>query len=188
MEIKNKKTNKIYTLEKITKYKLTSDEGEILLLTREDLKDYEVLPKKDSYNSDNIVIYTDGAYKSSIDQGGWAYVVMKDEKEIDYDFNGVKNTTNNRMEISGVLGALIWVSLTSYINVKIITDSQYVFGTITKNWKRNKNLELWKKIDELLNKLSDRNITFEWTKGHDSNIGNNRADELAVKGSNLYIV
>ena len=40
MEVKNKKTNKIYTLEKITKYKLTSKEGEILLLTNNELKDY----------------------------------------------------------------------------------------------------------------------------------------------------
>ena len=186
MEVKNKKTNKIYTLEKITKYKLTSKEGEILLLTNNELKDYEV-----SYNnSDDIVIYTDGAYKSSTDQGGWAYVVMKNNIEIGYDFNGVKNTTNNRMEISGVLGALTWALLSGYTNIKICTDSQYVFGTIARNWKRNKNLELWKKIDELLNKLSNKNknITFEWIKGHDGNIGNNRADELAVKGSNLYIV
>lgn len=184
MEVKNKKTNKIYTLEKITKYKLTSKEGEILLLTKNELKDYEV-----SYNnSDDIVIYTDGAYKSSTDQGGWAYVVMKNNIEIDYDFNGAKNTTNNRMEISGVLGALTWALLSVYTNIKICTDSQYVFGTIKRNWKRNKNLELWKKIDELLNKLSNKNITFEWIKGHDGNIGNNRADELAVKGSNLYIV
>ena len=187
MQIKNKETGKIYTIEEITKYKLTSeDKQEVILISKEELKDYSKLDVKDS----DIIIYTDGAYKPSIDQGGWAYVVMENNKEIDNDFGGMKNTTNNKMEISGVIYALSWIDMHPEVkgNIKIITDSQYVFGTITKGWKRNKNLDLWNKIDKSLNELKYRNISFEWTKGHDGNIGNNRADELAVRGSKLFIV
>ena len=50
-------------------------------------------------------IYTDGAYSSSRNQGGWAFVVVQDNKIIHKEYDGLLNTTNNRMEIMGVLKA-----------------------------------------------------------------------------------
>ena len=43
-----------------------------------------------------IILYCDGAYSSSRDQGGWAFVVLKDGEKIHSDFFPEKKTTNNR--------------------------------------------------------------------------------------------
>ena len=51
------------------------------------------------------VIYTDGAYSSSRNQGGWAFVVVQNNEVIYKEYDGLINTTNNRMEIMGVLKA-----------------------------------------------------------------------------------
>ncbi|WP_423055802.1 ribonuclease HI, partial [Bacillus atrophaeus] len=46
-----------------------------------------------------LQIYTDGAYKSSIDQGGIGIVWMKDDKVFKKYSKGFKHTTNNKMEL-----------------------------------------------------------------------------------------
>ena len=131
-------------------------------------------------------IYTDGAYAPSRNQGGWAYVIENGH----FDYNGVFDTTSNRMEMTGVLEALKYINREySDITVIIFTDSQYVWGTLTKGWKRNKNEDLWNQIDFCLNESRTRNITisFEWIRGHDGNEYNEKADKLAVRGSKLIL-
>ena len=56
-----------------------------------------------------IRIFTDGAYRPSVDQGGWAIVVVKDGNIIKTDYNGKLHTTNNIMELTGVLKALSYI-------------------------------------------------------------------------------
>ena len=56
-------------------------------------------------------IYTDGAYSNKRKQGGWSYIILYNNKIIHKDFRGVKNTTNNRMEILAVLEDLITLLL-----------------------------------------------------------------------------
>ena len=75
-----------------------------------------------------IHVYTDGAYSSSRDQGGWSYVVLYKNQLIKKEFGGVKATTNNRMEILAVLNAVELFKNTTH-SVNIYTDSMYVVGS-----------------------------------------------------------
>ena len=53
-----------------------------------------------------MIIFTDGACKTSDKTGGWAFVVIDGEKKIYSEFNSEDNTTNNRMEIMACIKAL----------------------------------------------------------------------------------
>ena len=130
-----------------------------------------------------IHIYTDGAYSSSRDQGGWSYVVLYKNHLIKKEFGGVKSTTNNRMEILAVLNAVELFKNTTQ-SVNIYTDSMYVVGSLTLNWKRNANLDLWEKF----NSYDLSKFNFLHVKGHNDNKYNEMCDDLAVLGSHLKIL
>lgn len=127
-----------------------------------------------------VKIYTDGAYAPSRNKGGWAFVVIKDNKKIHSSFFGEEETTNNRMEIQAVIEAIIWAKENKLTKIEIFTDSMYVIGTMSKNWKRNKNHDLWKILDELV-----LNMTISWNhvKGHEGDKYNELCDALAVEAS-----
>jgi len=127
-----------------------------------------------------VEIWTDGAYKPTTDQGGWAFICENGYR----DFNGVKNTTNNRMEMTAVIEALKYFNSLKLESGTIYSDSQYVINTLNKGWKRSKNLDLWKALDE----QNKGNIAFVWVKGHDDNEMNNKVDKLAVLGSELFLI
>lgn len=129
-----------------------------------------------------IEIYTDGAYSPSRDQGGWAFVVLKDGDKLHSDFNFTKTTTNNRMEIQGAIEAIKYMNSIKETSFTIYTDSMYVIGTMTLNWKKKKNLDLWEELDKLLN-----NQVIEWkhVKGHSGDIYNELCDALAVEATKV---
>ena len=130
-----------------------------------------------------IHVYTDGAYSSSRDQGGWSYVVLYKNQLIKKEFGGIKATTNNRMEILAVLNAVeLFKNNTQSVN--IYTDSMYVVGSLTLNWKRNANLDLWEKF----NSYDLSKFNFLHVKGHNDNTYNEMCDDLAVLGSHLKIL
>ena len=127
-----------------------------------------------------VKIYTDGAYAPSRNKGGWAFVVIKNNKKIHSSFFGEEETTNNRMEIQAVIEAIIWAKENKLTKIEIFTDSMYVIGTMSKNWKRNKNHDLWEILDELV-----LNMTISWNhvKGHEGDKYNELCDALAVEAS-----
>lgn len=129
-----------------------------------------------------LKVYADGAYSSSRKQGGWAFVVIEDDIKIHSDFFPVKDTTNNRMEIEAIIEACIWLKANNYSEVEIFSDSMYVIGTMTLNWKRKKNNDLWEKIDEVTKDLS---ITWIHVKGHSGDKYNELCDALAVQASQV---
>ena len=142
--------------------------------------------------SDKIVhIFTDGACKGNPGPGGWGAVLKYGEKikEI-YGFS--KDTTNNMMELTGVIEAL--KSLNRSCEIVITTDSNYVKDGITEwihQWKRKgwktankkpvKNKVLWQTLD---NEVSRHQITWRWVKGHSGHPENERADQLANQAVN----
>lgn len=131
-----------------------------------------------------LQIYTDGAYKSSIDQGGIGIVWMKDNEVFKKYSKGFKHTTNNKMELIAMLCAFKSIK-TSMDEVEFISDSQYVLGCLTKGWKKKKNVELWNIIDKEYERVKPliKNIKFTHVKGHQDCFGNNLADELASNAS-----
>jgi len=129
-------------------------------------------------------IYTDGAYSPIRDQGGVGLVFVKNSKVILKWSKGIKNTTNNRCELYAVIKAL--QSISKKIDcLKIYSDSQYVICSINNGWKRNKNIDLWKTFDLMLQKAKSHcsDIQFIWVKGHSDTEFNNLADNLAVEAS-----
>lgn len=140
-----------------------------------------------------VKIYTDGACSGNPGPGGWGAILMYGDirKEMS---GGAKETTNNRMELLGVITAL--EALNQPCEVELYTDSQYVVNAINqgwlkswilKGWKRKggevKNPDLWQQLVPLLEK---HDVRFIWVKGHAENRYNNRCDELAVAESRKY--
>lgn len=138
---------------------------------------------------DKIIIYTDGACSGNPGKGGWGAILMFKEHEKKIS-GGLKETTNNQMEIRAVIEALKIIKKSSQII--IYTDSKYVMDGITKwinGWKKNgwrtadrkpvKNSELWQELDEEVGK---HGIEWRWVKGHSGDKYNDIADELARNG------
>lgn len=124
-------------------------------------------------------VYTDGAYSSARNQGGIGFVILKDDKEVARYSKMYKNSTNQRMEQMAAIVAL--ESITTPSEVTIVSDSQYVVCTYTKNWKRKANLDLWKRFDAAI--AFHTKVEFLWVKGHDKDEYNNIADKLASNAS-----
>jgi len=146
----------------------------------------------ESSASPQVLLFTDGACKGNPGPGGWAYllrhVATGQEREAS---GGLAKTTNNQMELAAVIEGL--QALTRPVSVEVITDSQYVSKGCAEwlpGWKRNgwkrkvngqfkpiKNEELWRTLDELLQK---HQVKLTWTRGHAGHPENERCDQLAV--------
>lgn len=138
-------------------------------------------------NSSVIQIYTDGACSGNPGPGGFG-AVMKYKDQRKELAQGYKLTTNNRMELLGIIVALESLKKENS-EVEVYSDSQYVvnsinlgwvYGWVKKGFKDKANPDLWKRF-LLIHKK--HNIKFIWVKGHASNKENNRCDELAVAAS-----
>ena len=139
-----------------------------------------------------VTLYTDGACSGNPGPGGWGAILsyMGHEKEMS---GGEENTTNNRMELTAVIQALL--ALKEPCKVTLTTDSQYVVNGIVKGWAKSwrengwrnakrqavANPDLW---EELLSMLDIHEVEFVWVKGHAGHPENERCDQLAVAAYN----
>ena len=142
----------------------------------------------------DVTIYTDGACSGNPGPGGWAAILIAGnyKKELS---GGEANTTNNRMELAGVINGLR--ALTRPCNVTIFSDSAYVVNAFNQNWidkwMKNgwknsakaevANSDLWKELAVL---TATHKVTFSKVKGHADDELNNRCDELAVAESRKF--
>lgn len=128
------------------------------------------------------IIYTDGSCIGNPGPGGWGFNVTLDNQEYDVSGGEKDDTTNNRMELTAVIEALIFVP--KNLNIEIYSDSMYVINGITKwikNWKRKnfmqvKNTDLWKKLDKL---SENRKINWNYVRAHNGDLKNELVDKLA---------
>lgn len=146
-----------------------------------------------------VHLFTDGACSGNPGPGGWAcilrHVATKKEREMS---GGERETTNNRMELEAVIRGLD--ALKSPCRVEIFTDSVYVGKGITewlkkwksRDWQRRegkslkpvKNVELWKQLDELINRHA---VKYTRVPGHSGHPENERCDELAVAAYQQFL-
>jgi ribonuclease HI len=142
----------------------------------------------------DVTIYTDGACSGNPGPGGWAAILIAGnyKKELS---GGEANTTNNRMELAGVINGLR--ALTRPCNVTIYSDSAYVVNAFNQNWigkwmtngwknsakAEVANSDLWKELAVL---TATHKVTFSKVKGHADDELNNRCDELAVAESRKF--
>ena len=139
--------------------------------------------------ADVVEVYADGACKGNPGAGGWGVLLVcgAHTKEL---FGGEPRTTNNRMELTAVIRAI--EALKRSVRVRMHTDSQYVQKGISiwiHDWKKRgwrtadkkpvKNIDLWRRLDEL---AAQHEIEWIWIKGHAGHPGNERADALANLG------
>jgi ribonuclease HI len=144
-----------------------------------------------------LVLFSDGGCEPNPGAGGWGMAVYRDGVEVHSDCGGMLESTNNIMELTGMLMSIRW-AIAQGEPVHILCDSQYVVngcndwrhGWKKKGWKRGEtkelaNADLWQQIDAVLD--GKDHITIAWVKGHSGIEGNERADELATMGRDLII-
>lgn len=145
-----------------------------------------------------VKIYSDGAARGNPDgPGGYGTVVKYlDDNDIvtriDEFTGGYPITTNNRMELMGVIAGL--ESLKEPSSVIITSDSAYVVNAFNKKWIDNWLLNGWKsstgkavKNDDLWKRLllvkNPHEVEFVWVKGHNGHPENERCDYLATSSA-----
>ena len=120
-----------------------------------------------------INIYTDGSCQGNPGRGGWAAIVVDDEGRRVLSGSEMR-TTNNRMELVAAIRGLDEVAKDASATVH--SDSQYLVNTMTRNWKRKANLDLWAQLDSL---TSSRDVKWRWVRGHSGHPENEEANTIA---------
>ena len=134
---------------------------------------------------EHIKLYTDGSSRGNPGNGGYGAILLwgNHRKELS---QGYKHTTNNRMELMGVIAGLEAIKKMD-VPVVVYSDSQYIVNAVEKGWLKTwiktdfkggkKNADLWKRYHALAKNFS---IKFVWVKGHADNPFNNQCDLLAT--------
>lgn len=141
----------------------------------------------------NVTLYSDGSARGNPGPGGYGtileYIDGRGELHTREYTAGFECTTNNRMELLGVITGLEALNKSCF--VEVVTDSKYVAdafnqhwieGWIKKDWRRGKkdevkNIDLWLRLLEAMN---PHQVKFTWVKGHAGHPQNERCDELAT--------
>ena len=136
----------------------------------------------------HVDIYTDGACRGNPGRGGWGAILVYGSKEKELS-GGEPMTTNNRMELMGAIAAM--EALREPCDITLTSDSKYLTDAINKgwliSWKKNGwikadkkpvlNVELWQRLDGL---LQTHTVRFVWVHGHQGHEYNERCDVLAT--------
>lgn len=129
----------------------------------------------------HVTLYSDGSSLGNPGPGGYGGILSFNGHEKEF-FGGEPHTTNNRMELRGVIEGL--KLLKAPCKVTVVSDSSYVInainswleGWIKKGFKKVKNVDLWEAYLEV---SKNHHITGVWVRGHDGHEENERCDKLA---------
>ena len=151
------------------------------------------MKNQEKMNPEIVDIFSDGSCQGNPGPGGWGALLRMGTREKEL-FGGEAHTTNNRMELLAVIRAL--EALKRPVRARVHTDSRYVQQGISQwiaKWKINgwqtaaktpvKNDDLWRELDRL---AALHKIEWIWVKGHAGIPENERADELARRGTSLH--
>ena len=128
-----------------------------------------------------VYLYSDGSSLGNPGPGGYGGILKYNGHEKRYS-GAAKHTTNNKMELLGVIEGL--KLLKKPCRVEVVSDSSYVVNAINQwlpNWvkkdfKNVKNVELWK---EYLEVSKPHEVEGRWVRGHDGHEENEICDTLA---------
>lgn len=141
----------------------------------------------------HVYLYSDGSARGNPGPGGYGTLLryadaagVVHERELSC---GYAHTTNNRMELMGVIAGL--ETLKCPCEVRVVSDSQYVVRAFNDKWvdgwrargwknaqkKPVKNVDLWQR---LLAAMEPHEVSFQWVHGHAGHPENERCDELAT--------
>jgi ribonuclease HI len=128
-----------------------------------------------------ITLYSDGSSLGNPGPGGYGGILEYKGKRKEYS-GADAHTTNNRMELLGVIEGLRL--LHEPCRVEVISDSSYVVkainewlvGWVKRGFKKVKNVDLW---EEYLAVSSIHEVRGTWVRGHNGHPENERCDELA---------
>lgn len=123
-----------------------------------------------------VHIFTDGGADPNPGAGGWG-AVLEYEGRIKELYGSIPHATNNQAELTAAIMGLR--ALKKPCEVVIYSDSQYLIFTMTKGWKRSKNADLWRELDEA---AAPHEVDWQWVRGHVGMPGNERAHDLSVQG------
>ncbi|MEF9970398.1 MAG: ribonuclease HI [Ruthenibacterium sp.] len=141
-----------------------------------------------------ITIYTDGACSGNPGPGGWGAILEYQNTRREAS-GGAADTTNNRMELMGVIAALSL--LKEPCDVTLCSDSKYVIDGLSKGWAKGWRARGWIKADkkpalnsdlwaQLLDAAAPHTLHYNWVKGHAGHPENERCDALAVEAAAKY--
>ena len=136
----------------------------------------------------HVDIYTDGACRGNPGKGGWGAILVYGTKSKEMS-GGERNTTNNRMELTGAIEAL--AVLKEPCEVTLTSDSKYLVDAISRGWLDSWRKNGWRKADrsevlnvdlwqKLITQLERHKVTFVWVHGHAGHAYNERCDVLAT--------
>jgi ribonuclease HI len=134
-----------------------------------------------------VVMYTDGASRGNPGPGGYGTVLKYGDHRKELS-GGYRKTTNNRMELIAVIKGLEALKGEGW-QVEVYSDSQYlvnaikegwVFGWEKKDYKKKKNVDLWKRLMKL---YRQHKVNLHWIRGHSNITENERCDDLAVQAA-----
>ena len=141
-----------------------------------------------------VSLYTDGACRGNPGRGGWgAILVYKSIEKV--MSGGERETTNNRMELTAAIEGL--AVLKEPCRVTLYSDSKYLVDTFNEGWIESwrragwrrgkeelKNVDLWKRLYEL---VASHSVEFVWVRGHDGHSYNERCDKLATDYADSFL-
>jgi ribonuclease HI len=135
-----------------------------------------------------INLYSDGACSSNPGPGAWGSILEFNGTKKEFS-RGYRKTTNNRMELMGIIEPIRL--LKEPCEVDIYTDSMYIVNSVKQGWLKGWAKNGWKRSDKepvanidlwkmMLKATCVHKLNFNWIKGHNEHIENERCDELAV--------
>lgn len=160
-------------------------------------------------NDTSLAVYSDGACSGNPGPGGFGAIVLLPGRHVLELGGGESSTTNNQMELTGVIRGLqtiaaeFSIGTSSYDRIFIFTDSvyvikgitQWIFGWMRSGWKNQQgepvaNKEHWLKLFAVVSELKNKKIALDWNfvRGHVGVHGNERCDQIAVAYSKGHYI
>jgi ribonuclease HI len=191
-------------LKELSKYLKSSNAIKAFAILENELIDYHepeavqnsvsdfVIPDEVAGKSNAYAVFTDGACRGNPGPGSYGFLIQDGSGDvIGKGSEAFKHTTNNKMEMSGVINGVNYLKdkITPFDEVYVYTDSKYIVdgmkswvaGWKKRGWKKAdkkapENLDLWKELDEL---TTICHLSFHWIKGHAGHPQNEFVDQLA---------